>query len=63
MGKKGVERLLLVGHEEVPCGFGLRTGDPGDTADGAGNSGRPASQARITRKNQGLAEPQASFSS
>ena len=36
-GRKGVKELLLVGHEKVPCGFGLRTGDPGDTADGAGN--------------------------
>ena len=26
-GRKGVKGLLLVGHEEVPCGFGLRTGD------------------------------------
>ena len=26
--RKGVKGLLLVGHEEVPCGFGLRTGDP-----------------------------------
>ena len=37
MGKKGVKGLLLVGHEKVPRGYGLRTGDPGDTADGAGN--------------------------
>ena len=36
-GRKGVKGLLLVGHEKVPCGFGLRTGDPSDTADGAGN--------------------------
>ena len=37
-GRKGVKGLLLVGHEEVPCGFGLRTGDlGGETADGAGN--------------------------
>ena len=42
-GRKGVKGLLLVGHEEVPCGFGLRTGDRGDTADGAGNRGRPVS--------------------
>ena len=27
--------LLLVGQEKVPHGFGLRTRDPGDTADGA----------------------------
>ena len=41
-GRKGVKGLLLVGHEKVPRGFGLRTGDPGDTADGAGNLGRAA---------------------
>ena len=35
--------LLLVGHEEVPRGFGVRTGDRSDTVDGAGNHGRPAS--------------------
>ena len=51
-----------MGHEEVPCGSGLRTGDPGDTADGAGNYGRPASQVRITGKNWGLPEPQMSIS-
>ena len=26
-GRKGVKGLLLVGHEKVPHGFGLRTGD------------------------------------
>ena len=36
-GRKGVKGLLLVGHEKVQYGFELRTGDPGDTADGAGN--------------------------
>ena len=37
-GRKGVKGLLLVGHEKVPRGFRLRTGDrDGDTADGAGN--------------------------
>ena len=41
-GRKGVKELLLAGHEEVPRGFGLRTGDFGDTAVGAGNLGRPA---------------------
>ena len=61
-GRKGVKGLLLVGHGKVPCGFGLRTGDPGDKADGAGNQGRPTSQARITEKNQGLPEPQTSIS-
>ena len=45
-GRKGVKGLLLVGHEKVPQGFGLRTGDRGgDTADGAENQGKPASQA------------------
>ena len=58
---KGVKGLLLVGHEKVPHGFGL-TGDPGDTADGAGNCGKPASQTRITGKNQGLPEPWTSIS-
>ena len=46
-----------MGQEEVPCGFGLRTGDPGYIADGAGNRRRPASQAQITGKNWGLPEP------
>ena len=40
-GRKGVKGLLLVGHEKVPCDFGLRTRDPSDTADGAGNQERP----------------------
>ena len=44
-GRKGVKGLLLAGHKKVLHGSGLRTGDPGDTADGAGNRGRPASQA------------------
>ena len=61
-GRKGVKGLLLVGHKKVPHGFGLRTGDPGDTADGSGNCGRPASQAQITEKDQGLPEPQTSIS-
>ena len=34
-GKKGVNGHWLVGHEEVPHGFRLRSGDCGDTADGA----------------------------
>ena len=41
-GMKGVKELLLLGHEKVKWGFRLRTGDAGDTADGAGNQGRPA---------------------
>ena len=61
MGRKGVKGLSLVGHEKVPLGFGLRTGDPGDTADGSGNQGRPASQAQITGKNWELPEPQISI--
>ena len=51
-----------MGQEKVPHGFGLRTGDPGDTAGGAGNHRRPASQARIIGKNRGLPEPQTSIS-
>ena len=42
VGRKGVKELLLVGQEKVPCGFVLRTGDSGNTANGAGNRGRPA---------------------
>ena len=42
-GREGEKGLLLVGQEKVPGGSGLRTGDPGHTADGAGNRGRPAS--------------------
>ena len=44
--------LLLLGQEKVPLGFGLRTGDPWDTADGAGSRRRPASQALVTGKSQ-----------
>ena len=61
MGRKGVKGSLLVGHEKGPGGFGLRTGDPGDTADGAGNRGGPASRSWITGKSQRLAEPQTSM--
>ena len=43
-GKKGWKRLSTAGHEEVPHGFGLRTGDLADTDDGVGNRGRPAQQ-------------------
>ena len=39
LGRKGVKGLLLLGHEEVPCGFGLRTGESGDTADGVRTKG------------------------
>ena len=42
MGRKGVKVLPLVGYEEVPCGFGLRTGGHGNIADGAGDCRRPA---------------------
>ena len=42
-GKEKGEGLLLVDHEKVPRGFGLKTGDPRETADGAWNCGRPAS--------------------
>ena len=34
LGRKGVKGLSLVGHKRVPRGFGLRTGDHGNTADG-----------------------------
>ena len=51
----------MVGHEKVRCDVGLGTEDPGDTADGAENQGRLASQAWITGKNWGLPEPQTSF--
>ena len=40
MGRKGVKGFSLVGHEKVPCGFGLRTGD---TDDSVGNRGSPPS--------------------
>ena len=53
--------LLLVGHEKMPHGFGLRTRDDNDTDDGAGNCGSPASQARITGKDWKLAKPQTLF--
>ena len=46
-----------MGQEKVPGGFGLRTGDPSNTADGSGNCRRPDSQAQITGKNWGLPEP------
>ena len=58
-GRKGVKGLSLVGREKVPHVFGLRSGDPSDTADDAGNCGRPAS---LTGKNRGLPEPQISIS-
>ena len=61
VGRKGVKGLLLLGQEKVPLGFGLRTGDPWDTADGAGSRRRPASPARVTGKNQELAEPRTSM--
>ena len=38
-GRTGEKGLLLLGPEKVPHGFGLRTADPGVTADGAGNLG------------------------
>ena len=57
-----MKRLLLVGQEKVPRGFGLRTGDLGNIADDAGNCGRPASRAQITGKNWGLPEPLTSIS-
>ena len=62
VARKGVKGLLLLGHQKVPRGFGLRTGDPSDTAGGAGNRRRPASRVRITGKNWGLPEPWTSIS-
>ena len=56
-----MKELLLVGYEKVPHGLGL-TGDSSNTADGAGNQGRPASRARITGKNRELPEPRISIS-
>ena len=50
-----------MGHEEVPHGFGLRASDCSNTADGAGNHGRPASRAQVTGKDQELPEPQTSI--
>ena len=41
-GKKRSERLFLVGHEEGPRGFGLRTGDQCNTAESAGDHRKPA---------------------
>ena len=60
MGRKAVKGLSLVGREKVPNGFGLRTGDRDDTADGAGNCRNPAHRARITENGE-LAEPQTSI--
>ena len=60
-GRKGVKCLLPVGHEKGPRGFGLRTGDRSNTADGTGTRGRPASRARIDGENWELAEPQTSI--
>ena len=36
-GKERGERTLIGGPGNVPRGFGLRPGNPSDTADGAGN--------------------------
>ena len=61
-GRKRVEGLLLVGHENVPYRFVLTGDQGGNTADGVGDHGRPASWARITGKIRGLPEPQTSIS-
>ena len=53
--------LLPAGHEGVPRGFGLRTGDRGDTAGGAGDCGRPA-QLSILGGTGSLAELQTAIS-
>ena len=45
LGRKGLKGISLVAHEEGPRDFQLRTGDYcGNTADGAGDCGRPAQQ-------------------
>ena len=44
-----------MGHEKVPHGFGLRTGDHGDTADGAG-SGKPAQTSKDLLRGIGRSE-------
>ena len=59
-GKERRERTLA-GGPKVPRGFGLRIGDSGDTTDGAGDGGKPASPAQITGKDWELAEPQTSI--
>ena len=54
-GRKGVKGLSLVGHEEVPRGFGLRTGDSSSNqqhSGGAGDVGDLPSRARITGRNR-----------
>ena len=43
-GRKGEKGLLLVGHEKVPCGFGLTGDRDGNTADDAGTKGLPESR-------------------
>ena len=48
-------------NERVSHGFELRMGDPGDTADGAGNHRRPASQVQTTERKQMLTKPWTSF--
>ena len=42
--KKGVKEFLLVGHENVPHGFGLTGDRSGDTAEGTGTEGLPESR-------------------
>ena len=51
-GRKEMKGLLLLGHEKLPCGFGLINGDHGsDTAEGTGNDKRLSSRAWVTGKN------------
>ena len=62
-GKERSERTLAGGPGEGAMWFWIYNWrSQGDTADGAGNRGRPASCARITEKNQGLPEPWTSIS-
>ena len=52
-GGRGVKGLSLVGHEEAPCGLGLRSEDRGsNSADGAGDHGRPPRRAQMTERNR-----------
>ena len=55
-GRTEVKQLSLVGHEEVPHGFQLRTGDLEDSRwcylQLEGTAGDLPSRARITGKNQ-----------
>ena len=53
----GRRTLAHPGQEEVPCGFGLRTGDCSDTADGAGTAGDLPAEHRSLGETKGRSEP------